>query len=47
MTLQEVGDKIDVTFQRINEYEGGRRAISKAVAKKLSKIFNVSPAIFI
>ena len=47
MTLQTVGDKAGVTFQRINEYESGRVGISKAVAKKLSAIFNVSPAVFI
>ena len=47
MTLQAVADKADVTFQRVNEYEGGRVGISKAVAKKLAAIFNVSPAVFI
>jgi DNA-binding XRE family transcriptional regulator len=47
MTLQGIGDNIGVTYQRINEYESGRRAISKDNAKKLAAIFNVSPAVFI
>jgi DNA-binding XRE family transcriptional regulator len=47
MTLQAVGEKVGVTYQRINEYEGGRVGISKAIAKKLAAIFNVSPAVFI
>ena len=47
MTLRAVGEKIGVTFQRVNEYEGGRCGISKSVAKKLGDLFNVSPAVFI
>jgi len=47
MTLQAVGEKAGVTYQRINEYESGRVSISKAVAKKLAAIFNVSAAVFI
>jgi DNA-binding XRE family transcriptional regulator len=47
MTLKAVGEKIGVTFQRVNEYEAGRYGISKAVAKKLAELFGVSPAVFI
>jgi DNA-binding XRE family transcriptional regulator len=47
MTLQAVAEKIGVTYQRVNEYEGGRCGISKAIAKKLGDLFGVSPAIFI
>jgi DNA-binding XRE family transcriptional regulator len=47
MTLKTVGESIGVTFQRVNEYEGGRYGISKAVAKKLGDLFGVSPALFI
>ena len=47
MTLKAVGESIGVTYQRVNEYEGGRYGISKAVAKKLGELFGVSPAVFI
>jgi len=47
MTLKAVGDKIGVTFQRVNEYESGRYGISKTIAKKLAALFGVSPALFI
>jgi DNA-binding XRE family transcriptional regulator len=47
MTLQAIGEKIGVTYQRVNEYESCRREISKDIAKKLAEIFNVSPAVFI
>jgi len=47
MTLKAVGESIGVTYQRVNEYEGGRYGISKTIAKKLADVFGVSPAIFI
>ena len=46
-TLAVVGEKIGVTPYRVSDYETGKRAISKAVAKKLAEVFNISPAVFI
>ena len=46
-TLAETGKKIGVSPYRVSDYETGQRAISKAVAKKLAKLFGVSPAVFI
>ena len=46
-TLAETGKKIGVSPYRISDYENGHREISKAVAKELAKLFNVSPAVFI
>ena len=46
-TLRELGDKIEVSPQRIYDFESGRREISKDIAKKLGKIFNISSAVFI
>jgi transcriptional regulator with XRE-family HTH domain len=46
-TLAETGKKIGASPYRISDYENGHREISKAVAKELGKLFNVSPAVFI
>jgi DNA-binding XRE family transcriptional regulator len=46
-TGAETGKKIGISPFRISDYETGRRAISKEVAKKLAVIFSVSPAVFI
>jgi predicted transcriptional regulator len=46
-TLTEIGEKIGVSAARVCDYEAGRREMSKAVAKKLSKIFLVPAEKFI
>ena len=46
-TLAQTGKKIGVSQFRVSDYETGQREISKEVAKKLAKVFNSSPAIFI
>ena len=47
MTQAELGDKLSVSKQVISDMEHERRAISKAMAKELSKIFDVSVERFI
>ena len=46
-SLTEIGEKIGVSAARVCDYEAGRREMSKAVAKKLSKIFLVPAEKFI
>jgi transcriptional regulator with XRE-family HTH domain len=47
MTLQRIGDEIGVSMARVNDYESGRRAISKEKAKKLSELFHIPVEVFI
>ena len=47
MTQTELGEKLGVSKQVISDMEHERRAISKAMAKELSKIFKVSVGRFI
>lgn len=48
LTQEDLGLKLGkVAGSRISDWEGNRRSVSKAVAKKLSLIFNVSPERFI
>ena len=45
LTQSELGKRLGLlTAQKISDMEKGRRKISKEVAKKLSKIFEVSPS---
>jgi len=46
-TLAETGIKIGVSPYRVSDYETGKRAISKNIAKKLAEVFKTSPAVFI
>jgi DNA-binding XRE family transcriptional regulator len=46
-TLAEIGGMIGVSAARMCDYEAGRREISKAIAKKLSRIFLVPAEKFI
>ena len=46
-TLAETGKKIGVSPYRVSDYETNQRAISKEMAKKIGKIFHISPAVFI
>jgi len=46
-TLAETGEKIGASPYRVSDYETGRRAISKEMAKKLAEVFKTSPAVFI
>lgn len=43
----QLGKLAGLPASRISDYETGQRSISKDVAKKLSDIFKVSPAVFI
>ncbi len=44
----ELGEKIGgLSIQKISDLENGRRGISKAIAKKLSKVFNLPVERFI
>ena len=47
MTQTELGEKLGVSKQVISDMEHERRSISKAMAKELAKIFNVSVERFI
>jgi antitoxin component HigA of HigAB toxin-antitoxin module len=47
LTQKQLGEEIKSNAAHISDYETGQRSISKDVAKKLAKIFNVSPAVFI
>ncbi|GEM_PF-421903 len=48
LTQEELGLKLGkVSGSRISDWEGNRRAVSKAVAKKLAALFGVSPDRFI
>ena len=47
MTQTELGEKLGVSKQVISDMEHERRSISKAMAKELAKIFNVSVDRFI
>ncbi len=48
LTQEELGRQLGkVSGSRISDWEGNRRAVSKAMAKKLSSIFGVSPDRFI
>jgi hypothetical protein len=46
-TLAEIGGRVGVSAARMCDYEAGRREMSKAVAKKFSKIFLVPAEKFI
>jgi DNA-binding XRE family transcriptional regulator len=46
-TLAKTGEMVGVSVHRISDYESGRLSISKEVAKRLAKVFDVSPAVFI
>ena len=47
MTQAELGEKLGISKQVISDMEHERRSISKAMAKELSKIFDVSVERFI
>ncbi len=47
MTQEKLAEKLGTRKQVISDMEHGRRAISKATAKELSKIFSVSADRFI
>ena len=47
MTQAELGEKLGASKQVFSDMEHGRRSISKAMAKELSKIFDVSVERFI
>jgi DNA-binding XRE family transcriptional regulator len=46
-TQAGLGEKLNVSAARVSDFENDRRAISKAIAKKLADMFKVSPALFI
>jgi DNA-binding XRE family transcriptional regulator len=47
LTLAETGKRIGVSPHRVSDFETGQREISKDIAKKLAKVFKVSPVQFI
>lgn len=47
LTQKELGEKLGVQKQFISDMERARKPISKAMAKKLSELFNVSVSKFI
>ena len=47
MTQQVLAERLGATKQFVSDMENGRKPISKATAKKLAKIFDVSVARFI
>jgi DNA-binding transcriptional regulator YiaG len=47
MTQKELGEKIGVSANYVSDWENGQRNISRFAAKKLSRLFNVNPGIFI
>ena len=46
-TLSKIGERVGVSAQRMSDYEAGRRAISKNLAKQFGALFNVNPSRFI
>jgi len=46
-TQKELGEILGIPGNRISDYETGLRGISKEIAKKLSKVFNVNASRFI
>jgi DNA-binding XRE family transcriptional regulator len=47
LTQVALAAKIGATQQRINEWEKGKREMSKEIAKKLGELFGTSPVKFI
>jgi DNA-binding transcriptional regulator YiaG len=47
LTLEEVGENVGVSAQRVHDWESGERSISKNKAKGLSKLFNCGAEQFI
>jgi ribosome-binding protein aMBF1 (putative translation factor) len=47
LTQQDIADKTDHRPTYISDMENDRTPISRMMARKLAKIFNVSPAVFI
>lgn len=47
LTQKELGQMLGIEKQYVSDMEHGRKEISKAMAKKLSEIFNVSVSKFI
>lgn len=46
-TQDELGEKIGVSKQYVSDWENGRRKVSTAKAKKLSKLFHISVEYFL
>jgi DNA-binding transcriptional regulator YiaG len=47
LTQTALGERLGLPVQRVNDWEHGRRCMSKAVAKRLAELFSVSSAAFI
>jgi DNA-binding transcriptional regulator YiaG len=47
LTQKALGDKLKTSAAHVSDWETGQRAISRMNAKKLAKIFNVNPGVFI
>lgn len=46
-TQQELADKLGTTQNCISDMESGKRSISKAMAVRLGKIFNIAYKVFL
>ncbi|MDR1486942.1 MAG: helix-turn-helix domain-containing protein [Deltaproteobacteria bacterium] len=47
MTRQELAERLGIKQTRVSELESGKRAISKEMAKRLGKIFDISSKAFL
>jgi ribosome-binding protein aMBF1 (putative translation factor) len=47
LSQKQLGEILNIPGNRISDFETGHRAISKDIAKKLSKVLNVSASRFI
>jgi ribosome-binding protein aMBF1 (putative translation factor) len=47
ITQKTLAEQIRIRVNYLSDLETGQRSISKAMAKKLAAVFNVTPAVFI
>jgi ribosome-binding protein aMBF1 (putative translation factor) len=47
LSQKQLGETLNIPGNRISDFETGHRAISKDIAKKLAKVFNVNAVRFI
>jgi DNA-binding XRE family transcriptional regulator len=47
MTQEELADKLGIAQTRVSELESGKRSISRAMAKRLASVFNVTYKMFL
>jgi transcriptional regulator with XRE-family HTH domain len=47
LTQEELAERIGVTQHRVSEMESGKRSISREMAKRIGKAFNISYRVFL